>query len=132
MHSAKTTSFLSKNTTDQYLTNNLLAISAAVIVASALVLFPEVSEAANTVINNQSVRSGAAVKGDAHLKSAADSIKGLITGNFGVIIAMLSVGFAAMSSISAFNPKAWAGAFGVSLAANLAPSAIETIVGANF
>ncbi len=125
VQSNKYTSFLSKNTIDQYLTNNLLAISAAVVVASALVLFPELCEAATTDAQKT-------IKGHAQIEGAYTHIKGLIEGAVGKTIAIVAFVGALFASAFKFNPIAIGGALGTGLAASLGPAAIEAVVGAAF
>lgn len=96
----------------------------AVALACTCTFFPELAQAATTVTG--------AVKGDKELGAALQNITGLVAGNVGKIIAIVSFMFGLMGSIFKFNPAAIGGSFGVALAAGLGPQAIEAVVGATF
>ncbi|MDF3047693.1 MAG: hypothetical protein K0R73_811 [Candidatus Midichloriaceae bacterium] len=97
----------------------------AVAAASIILLFPELSEAATNASHSK-------VAGEAEMTAGFNIIKGLVSGIVGKIIAIVSFLFGLAASIFKFNMGAIAGSFGVSLAAALGPTAIESVVGATF
>ncbi len=98
------------------------AISAMII--TAFTISPELAEAATA--------TASAVKGDKELGTALHNITGLVAGNVGKIIAIVSFMFGLIGSIFKFNPAAIGGSFGVAMAAGLGPQLIESVVGATF
>lgn len=96
---------------------------ATILVVASVMLIPGLSEAAT---------SASPIKGDVELTGALGTIKGLVAGTVGKIIATVSFAFGLIASTFKFNPAAIAGSFGVALTAGLGPKMIEAVVGATF
>jgi len=68
----------------------------------------------------------------AALDGAHTSVKNLVGGSLGKIIAAVSLVFGLIGSALRFNPVAIAAPFGVAIAAGVGPKAIDTVLGALF
>jgi hypothetical protein len=66
------------------------------------------------------------------LKPAYDSLVGIVGGGFAKIISLTSLAFGLVGSAMRFNPAAIGSAFGVSIAAGVGPSVMESVLGAIF
>lgn len=98
----------------------------AVMAACALVLYPEISEAATTTDD------ASKIKGHVALTGVYDHLKGLISGVVGKIIAITSLLFGMVTAAATSNIKIIIPTGGIALAVGTGPSVIESVVGAIF